>query len=198
MIQSKSDLKLYLKQDAIALGVNKTKWGGVKNLLFPNEIHSYEVCLRKLEYYENVGRKQSFLGKMLWLYYKIKHRRKGIKLGFSIAPNCFGPGLSIPHYGNIVVNSNARIGANCRLHSGVNIGASAGSKEAPYLGDNIYIGPGVILFGAITITDNVTIGANATVNKSCEEQYVVLAGSPASIVKRNMDNWLTFNQVKTE
>ena len=80
----------------------------------------------------------------------------------------------------------------------MNIGASAGSKEAPHLGDNIYIGPGAILFGAIIITDNVTIGANATVNKSCEEQYVVLAGSPASIVKRNMDNWLTFNQVKTE
>lgn len=28
MIQSKQDLRLYLKQDAIALGVNKTKWGG--------------------------------------------------------------------------------------------------------------------------------------------------------------------------
>lgn len=197
MIQSKQDLNLYLRQDAIALNINKSK-KGVKKLFFPNEIHSYEVCLRKLEYYENVGRKHSLFGKLLWLYYKIKHRRKGLKLGFSIAPNCFGPGLSIAHYGNIVVNSNARIGANCRLHSSVNIGASAGSKEAPHLGDNIYIGPGAILFGSITIADNVTIGANATVNKSCNEQYVVLAGSPASVVKRNMDNWLTFNQVNSE
>lgn len=170
----------------------------MKNLFFPNEILSYEICLRKLEYYENVGCKHSLFGKLLWAYYKIKHRRKGLKLGFSIAPNCFGPGLSIAHYGNIVVNSNARIGANCRLHSGVNIGASAGSKEAPHLGDNIYIGPGAILFGQITLADNITIGANATVNKSCEEQNVVLAGSPATVVKRNIDNWLTFNQVKTE
>ena len=170
----------------------------MKKLFFPNEIHSYEVCLRKLEFYENVGRKKSLLGKLLWVYYKIKHRKKGLKLGFSIAPNCFGPGLSIAHYGNIVVNSNARIGSNCRLHSGVNIGASAGSKEAPTLRDNVYIGPGAILFGSIHIADNITIGANATVNKSCEEQYVVLAGSPASIVKRNMDNWLVFNHVNTE
>lgn len=80
----------------------------------------------------------------------------------------------------------------------MNIGASAGSKEAPHLGDNIYIGPGAILFGQITLADNITIGANATFNKSCEEQNVVLAGSPATVVKRNMDNWLTFNQVKTE
>ena len=35
MIQSKQDLKLYLKQDAIALGVNKTKWGGGKKLALP-------------------------------------------------------------------------------------------------------------------------------------------------------------------
>lgn len=28
MIQSKQDLRLYLKQDAIVLGVNKTKWRG--------------------------------------------------------------------------------------------------------------------------------------------------------------------------
>lgn len=46
MIQSKQDLGLYMRQDAAALGVNK---GGVKNLFFPNEILSYEICLRKLE-----------------------------------------------------------------------------------------------------------------------------------------------------
>lgn len=197
MILSKKDLNFYMLQDAKALGICKKK-SRIKSLFFTNEIHSYEICLRKLEYYENVGRKQSLLGKLLWVYYKVRHRKKGLKLGFSIAPNCFGPGLSIAHYGNIVVNSNVCIGANCRLHSGVNIGASAGSKEALHLGDNVYIGPGAILFGPIHITNNVTIGANATVNRSCEEEYVVLAGSPAKIVKRDMDNWLAFNQVNTK
>lgn len=39
----------------------------------------------------------------------------GEKLGFSIGLNVFGPGLSIAHYGCIVVNSGARIGTNCRI-----------------------------------------------------------------------------------
>lgn len=85
------------------------------------------------------------------------------------------------------------MGANCRLHACVNIGASGGSKKAPSIGDNVYIGPGAIIFGDIVIPDNVTIGANATVNKSFETENCVLAGTPAEIVKTNMPNWITFN-----
>ena len=54
---------------------------------------------------------------------------------------------------------------------------------------------GAIIFGNITIADNVTIGANATVNKSCNQNNVVLAGSPASIVKDNYPSWIEFNKV---
>lgn len=113
----------------------------------------------------------------------------GLKLGYSIPLNIFGPGLSLPHTGTIVVNGRAKIGAHCRLHVCVNIGASGGSTEAPQLGDNVYIGPGAILFGNITIANNVTIGANATVNRSCDQENVIIAGSPASIVKENYPNW---------
>lgn len=77
----------------------------------------------------------------------------------------------------------------------MNIGASAGKPEAPTIGDNVYIGPGAIVFGNIKIADNVTIGANATVNKNCEEERAVLAGSPASVVKQNSKNWLEFNNI---
>jgi serine O-acetyltransferase len=88
-----------------------------------------------------------------WLSYfivRMKYRRLSLKLGFSIPINVFGPGLSIPHYGTIVVSKFARIGSNCRIHVGVNIGASAGEAKAPQLGHNIYIGPGAILFGDIS------------------------------------------------
>lgn len=53
----------------------------------------------------------------------------------------------------------------------------------------MYIGPGAILFGDITIADNVSIGANATVNRSFTEPNVVIAGTPAKIVKRNVPAW---------
>src|SRR5690606_30005033 len=120
---------------------------------------------------------------------RFRFRRLSLKLGFSIPINTFGAGLSIPHYGTIVVSKHARIGGNCRLHVGVNIGASAGGVEAPKIGENVYIGPGVIIFGDILIANNTTIGANSTVNRSFLEENCVLGGTPAKVVKRDFPVW---------
>lgn len=193
MIQSKQDLKYFIQQDRFynqasdQLSIESL----FKRVFSPNLRLRYLYLLRKSEYYLNRNR-YNIIG---WVYFW-RYRRLGLKLGFSIPLNVFGPGLSLPHYGPIVVNQKAKIGANCRLHVCTNIGASAGGSEAPKLGDNVYIGPGAILFGDITIADNVTIGANATVNKSFEQQNVVLAGSPASIVKETYPNWIEFNKIK--
>jgi serine O-acetyltransferase len=132
----------------------------------------------------------------LRIFYKYRLRKLGIRLGFSIPINVFGPGLSIPHIGTIIVNNNARVGANCRLHACVNIGASGGNNKAPQIGDNVYIGPSVVMFGDISIADNVTIGANATVNKSFEDSNIVIAGCPARIVKENYPCWIEFNRIQ--
>lgn len=43
------------------------------------------------------------------------------------------------------------------------------------------------------ITNNVTIGANATVNKSVLKENVAVAGSPAKIIKENYKNWINSN-----
>jgi len=110
-----------------------------------------------------------------------------MRLGFSIPINVFGPGLSIPHYGTIVVNSNAKVGRNCRLHVGTNIGMH--KDAAPVIGDNVYIGPGTIIFGGIEIANNVSIGANTTVSKSITEENVVVVGAGFSIVKHNSYPW---------
>ena len=65
--------------------------------------------------------------------------------------------------------------------------------RAPRIGDNVYIGPGAIIFGGIEIADNVSIGANATVNKSVMESNTVVVGTPAHVVKRDVQSW---NNVK--
>ena len=49
----------------------------------------------------------------------------------------------------------------------------------PVLGDNIYLGPGAKIFGRVVIADGCKIGANAVVNKSCEQKNSVLVGVPA-------------------
>lgn len=158
-------------------------------LLAPAYSIRYLYYLRKEEHYTNTR-------SILRYYYQYKKRKLGIKLGYSIPANVFGPGLSLPHYGTIVVSKHAKIGCNCRLHVSTNIGASAGNKDAPVIGDNVYIGSGAILFGKIKIANNITIGANATVNKNFDISNVVIAGSPAKVVKENYDNWINFNKVR--
>lgn len=109
----------------------------------------------------------------------VRYNRRSILLGFTIPLNAFGPGLSIAHYGSIVVNGNAKIGRNCRIHSDVNIGETGGG--APTIGDNVYIGPGAKIFGPITVGDHVAVGANAVVNTDVPSN-VSVGGIPATVI----------------
>lgn len=181
MIQSKQDYKKYLKQDQVALKLDTLSFGGkIFNFLSPNPIWKFQKLLRKVEYYRNC--KTSSISKAYYYYLKYKFKRLSLKLGFSIPENVFGPGLSIAHYGTIVVNSAAKVGANCRIHVCVNIGASGGQSEAPQIGNNVYIAPGAKIFGDITIPNNTAIGANAVVNKSFDEEHTIIAGIPAKVI----------------
>lgn len=70
---------------------------------------------------------------------------------------------------------------------GVTIGV--GSPDAlgrtkPIIGENVWICTNAVVFGPITIGDNVTIGAGSIVNKSVPDNCVVV-GNPARIVKRD-------------
>ena len=64
-----------------------------------------------------------------------------------------------------------------------------GGQKAPKIGNNVYIGPGAVLFGDIEIADNCWIGANAVVNKSFLESYSVIAGVPAKVIRKETRNW---------
>jgi serine acetyltransferase len=70
-----------------------------------------------------------------------------------------------------------------------------GSQKSPQIGDNVYIGPGAVLYGDITIADNCFIGANAVVNKSVTEEYSVIAGVPAKVIRKDTKNWLDYNSL---
>ena len=178
MIKSKSDYYNYILKDKIALGIKEqSTFDRIFNFLSPKPIWSFQKILRKLEYYNNCKNKGIY--KLYYLYLKYKFKKISIKLGFSIPINVFGPGLSIVHYGTIIINRNTKIGKNCRIHACVNIGASGGEKEAPKIGDNVYIAPGAKIYGNIEIANNIAIGANAVVNKSFKEENIVLGGIPA-------------------
>ena len=184
MIDSKETLKRYLEQDKLALG----RRGDSKPRLFGDEIWKFEILLRKVEYYINC--KSGVFATIVRKYYKFRFHNLSVKLGFSIPPNVFAEGLAIPHYGTIVVHANAKIGRNCRLQEGVNIGATSGSHEAAVIGDNCFFGSGAKIIGAVKIADDVAVGAGAVVTKDITEPGTTWAGVPAKKIsdKNSHDN----------
>lgn len=172
IIKSKADYDFYIKADKFALGKNYKK-----PRLIGDDIWKFQRLLRKVEYYSNC--KKSQISKLYLKYILFRYYMMSVHLGFSIPINVFGPGLSIAHRGTIVVNKNAKVGENCRIHACTNIGSNRSGDSAPQIGNNVYIGPGAKIFGDITIADNIAIGANSVVNKSFYEKDISIAGIPA-------------------
>lgn len=179
MISCKQELYEYLREDEIALHLMRKRW--VSKLI--NPIYKYERALRFDEYCTNCFR--HFWQIPFKIFARIRHRNLGIKYGFSIPVNVFGKGLAIVHVGTIVVSDKAQIGDYCRIHVCTNIGSAAGAPNAvPHIGNRVYIGPGVKMFGDITIADDIAIGANAVVNKSFETPGITIGGIPAKQIGR--------------
>lgn len=191
MIKDRETLKLYLDADKFALGITK------KFPSITDSVWIYERTLRFYEYHKNTH--HMFLRVLYaWLL-----KRRGERLGFSISGNVFGPGLRINHYGLLVVNSKAKVGKWCDIHQGVNIGENGcfdkdGTfiSEVPQIGDYVFIGPGSKIFGAISIGNNVRIGANAVINKDVKEDSTAY-GNPMC-TKENMRNIITIAKTDTE
>lgn len=105
--------------------------------------------------------------------------------GYSIPVGVCGKGLALPHRGTIVINSDAKIGENCRIHQGVTIGSTSGSAKAARIGNNVFIGANASIIGDIDIADDVAIGANSVVTKSIKESKTTWGGIPARKISEN-------------
>ena len=187
MIRSKDDLQVFLEADKYALGRKRRK------PRINDYIWKYEIALRKCEYYQNT--KSSFFSKIMHSIIKLKRSRIGLLCGFEIPVNVVDKGLCIAHSGTIIISEYARLGQNCRIHAGVNIGADARKyNAAPQIGNDVYIGPGAKLFGEITIADKVAIGANAVVNHSFTTPNISIGGIPAKILGEIGTEGILFNR----
>lgn len=110
-------------------------------------------------------------------HYKFKF---GINIPFITQ---IGKGFYIGHFGCIVVNQGTIIGNNVNISQGVTVGATnRGDKTGPpIIGNEVYIGPGAKIIGAIKVGNNVAIGANAVVTHDVPDNAVV-GGVPARII----------------
>jgi serine O-acetyltransferase len=107
----------------------------------------------------SIGRK---LGSAIYrIMYKLVQIITGIELPCEVE---IGRNFLIEHFGGIVISGYTKIGDNCRIRNGVVIGLKNTKNPcAPVIRNNVDIGSGAKLLGAIKIGDNVCIGANAVV-----------------------------------
>ena len=153
--------------------------------LFKDPISRFHLYLRLTEYLATKKRSKLVFSP---LYFFIKWRFQSLsaRLGFSIPENTLGKGVYLPHYGTIVVNSRAYVGDYSVLNVGVVLGRHPSSKAAvPTLGQGVFVGPGVKIFGDTHIGSNSVIGANSVVSSEVPAKQL-WAGSPASF-KRVID-----------
>lgn len=189
MVNSKKDLKECLR---IEIFSTYGRWT-IKDRLFPPPSFQFIKCLRNFEYHYN---SKGLLHRFLLLISYFRYYRISRSSGITIPKNTCGKGLTLYHSGSIVVNQAAIIGKNCCIMNNVNIGANQGSDKAPRIGDNVYIGPGAVIFGDISIADGCYIGANAVVNKSVLNPNSVVVGIPAKIIKEDPIHWWEKNNLK--
>ncbi|OGC23324.1 serine O-acetyltransferase [candidate division WOR-1 bacterium RIFOXYB2_FULL_42_35] len=106
--------------------------------------------------------------------------------GIEIHPGAkIGKCFFIDHGAGVVIGETTVIGENVTLFQGVTLGGTGKEKgkRHPTIGNDVVIGAGAIILGAITIGDNARIGAGAVVTKAVPADTTVV-GNPCWIVRR--------------
>ena len=110
--------------------------------------------------------------------------------GIEIHPGAkIGDGFFIDHGMGVVIGETSEIKDNVALYQGVTLGGISLQKKKrhPTLGNNVVVGAGAKLIGAITIGDNVKVGSGSVVITSVPSNATVV-GVPGRIVEiRNPD-----------
>lgn len=90
-----------------------------------------------------------------------------------------GAGMGCYHPFSTVIDAKS-IGKNFRFRNNTTIGYKG--NDMPTIGDNVTLGPSVIIIGNVRVGDNAIVGAGAVVVKDVPDNAVV-AGNPAKIIR---------------
>ena len=110
--------------------------------------------------------------------------------GIEIHPGAkIGEGFFIDHGMGVVIGETSEIGENVAIYQGVTLGGTSllKKKRHPTLGNNVVVGAGSIIIGAITIGEGAKVGAGSVVVTPVPP-HVTVVGVPGRVVEvRNPD-----------
>ncbi|HVC32955.1 MAG TPA: serine O-acetyltransferase [Chloroflexota bacterium] len=133
------------------------------------------------------------------LFHRLAHRlhRRGVPLlprlishlnrwltGIEIHPGAtIGRGFFIDHGMGVVIGETSEIGDNVTLYQGVTLGGTGKEKgkRHPTLGNDVMVGVGAKILGAVNVGDHARIGAGAVV-LSDVPSHATAVGVPAKVV----------------
>lgn len=169
---TKSELKYLIAQDMLRYGKRQP----LSLLRFLRYFYvevipglKWSIIFRRCQYYRGKN-------KLLFYFYFLWLRRLKYKYGFDISYRTkIGKGLYIGHSGGIVIHGDAEIGDYCNLSQGMTIGVLIRGNQSgiPKIGNRVFIGPGAVILGGITVGNEALIGTNAIVTFDVPEKAVV-------------------------
>lgn len=107
--------------------------------------------------------------------------------GVEIHPGAtIGHGVFIDHGMGVVIGETAEIGDRCLLYQGVTLGGTGKEhgKRHPTLAENVVVGAGAKVLGAITVGTNTRIGAGSVVLRDVEPDSTVV-GIPGRVIHQS-------------
>ncbi|KGG21899.1 serine O-acetyltransferase EpsC [Prochlorococcus marinus] len=107
--------------------------------------------------------------------------------GIEIHPGAqIGRGVFIDHGMGVVIGETTQIGNRCLLYQGVTLGGTGKDhgKRHPTLEENVVVGAGAKVLGAITVGTNTRIGAGSVVVRNVDAHSTVV-GIPGRVIHQS-------------
>ena len=175
--------------DLDKLSGHANSWHGRLRLWFSHsELHCV-ACYRFGRFADQLRARKPAVGTVAVMLHRIWNRWNTNWHHSDISRKAdIGPGITLMHRHGVMIGA-AVIGGNCTIHQNVTIGQriARGDQGIPHIGDNVWIGPGATITGAITIGDGVTISAGTVLSKDVPAGCLV-GGNPGRVIARDYDN----------
>jgi serine O-acetyltransferase len=128
----------------------------------------------------------AWIAPVLWFLYRAAELVLGLLTTISIDVDAqIEPGFYVGHFVSLQIGPGVKIGKNCSVGQMCTLEGTGPfpARNAPVLGERVYLGAGAKVIGPVRLADGVAVCANSVVVESVPENGVVL-GNPGVVISR--------------